>query len=39
MAIRQYRLMADGNRRLAPNFKVRELAAGTESLQNIKRKD
>lgn len=25
MAIRQYSLMADGNRRLAPDFKVREL--------------
>lgn len=25
MAIRQYSLMADGNRSLAPDFKVREL--------------
>ena len=25
MAIKQYSLMADGNRRLAPDFKVREL--------------
>jgi hypothetical protein len=25
MAIRQYSLIADGNRRLAPDFKVREL--------------
>ena len=25
MAIKQYSLMADGNHRLAPDFKVREL--------------
>lgn len=39
MAIRQYSLMADGNRRLAPDFKLGRCAAGTKDLQNTKRKD
>ena len=29
--IRQYSLMADGNRRLAPDFKVRELRCRDEN--------
>lgn len=34
MAIKQYSLMADGNRRLAPDFKVRELRCrdGTDTV-------